>query len=452
MKPSITAVTAAAKQRPVVAGAWLRQTVAGQWVQADYNSPMPGAAHDFLRQLRLLRWVAVVGQCVAVALAIHGFGMPLHEPPLWGGIAVLAAFNVVALASVRRRGDGFVAALASIAFDIVQLAWMIGWSGGAMNPFTSLFLLPVALVAVSFRPRVVFLTAAMSGAAYAAATLFAAPLPMGYGSSGHVVDMHLWGMAVNFLVSCAVCSVFLARLAATVRDRDRELARFRERFARNEGILALATHAASVAHELNTPLGALTLLVEDQLAQAPATDVERRAELEEMAQLVNACRDRVRELSAPADGESEADVRSILDGAIERWRLLRPTIALQRAERFSGGTDAALDPAVGHLLQVLLNNAADASEAAGSDTVALDIASTSRRLVGRVRDFGRGIERGELAGGGVLFRSTKPDGLGIGLALSHATLERLGGALSLHRHDDGGTEVVFEVPLVSRTP
>jgi two-component system sensor histidine kinase RegB len=104
-----------------------------------------------------------------------------------------------------------------------------------------------------------------------------------------------------------------------------------------------------------------------------------------------------------------------------------------------------LDPAVGHLLQVLLNNAADASEAAGSARVVLTLAATHERLRGRIRDFGQGYD-GDVAARS-LFATTKPDGLGIGLALSHATIERLRGTLSLQRCADGGTEVAFEVPL-----
>lgn len=49
-----------------------------------------------------------------------------------------------------------------------------------------------------------------------------------------------------------VVLVFTTRLAADLRARERELARLRERFTRNEGIVALATHAAAMAHELNT--------------------------------------------------------------------------------------------------------------------------------------------------------------------------------------------------------
>jgi two-component system sensor histidine kinase RegB len=399
---------------------------------------------NFLGQLVLLRWVAVAGQGIAVVIAIYYLRVPLDAVCLWSGVAALALFNLWATYRASGAHASTREALFHIAFDTAVLAWMIGWSGGAMNPFSSLFLLPVALVAVTFPARVVVATAAIAGAGYAVATWFGTPLPHIRTIFGTPFDMHLWGMSINFVVSGLVFAFFLARLATALRAREAEVARMRERYARNEGIVALATHAASVAHELNTPLATLTLLVEDQLVRWP-NDAERQADLETMSELVDDCRDRVRELAAPAsDGE---DARVAIESVIERWQLLRPTVELEREGNITPAMTMRLDPGIGHLLQTLLNNAADASEAAGSERVALSIDIDARRIAASVRDFGNGFEEAHPLSAGELFHTTKADGLGIGLALSHATVERLGGILSMQPADGGGTRVMFELPL-----
>ncbi len=84
-----------------------------------------------------------------------------------------------------------------------------------------------------------------------------------HSSPGDAFTLHKLGMLANFAVSAAVVLFFFTRMAAAWRQSEREVARLREQFARNEGIVALATHAASVAHELNTPLGTMTLMVDD---------------------------------------------------------------------------------------------------------------------------------------------------------------------------------------------
>lgn len=407
---------------------------------------MADLSPNLLRHLVALRWLAVGGQLATVALVVHALRIPLSQPPLWGGIAVLAAFNLWAGWRARRAVRVRPAeAVAHAAVDVLVLAWLIGWSGGAMNPFSPLFLLPLALLAVELPVGWVVATALLCGLGYAASALFGPPLPHVHGAAGDPFNLHLAGMGVMFAISAAVIAFFLTRLAQALRERERELARLREQFARNEGILALATHAAAVAHELNTPLATLTLMLEDRLA--PGVPDAGREEFETMAALVDACRDRVRELAAPADGpvSEPRPLAAALDAVVERWRLLRPAIALERSGDLAGAPAAALDPAIGHLLAALLNNAADAGEAAGSPRVALHLACDGTALAGSVRDYGAGVAAD--AASGTLFRSTKPHGLGVGLALSHATVERLRGELRVQAAEGGGTRVAFRLPL-----
>jgi two-component system sensor histidine kinase RegB len=136
-----------------------------------------------------------------------------------------------------------------------------------------------------------------------------------------------------------------------------------------------------------------------------------------------------------------------LEEVISQWQLVRPAVELRR----TGGAPARtrIDPAVGHLLQALLNNAADAGEMAGRRVVDLCLDAEAGRLKGIVRDFGAGFARSSPPLPGTRFGSDKPGGLGIGLALSHATVERLGGSLTMHAAGDGpGARVAFELPTV----
>lgn len=410
---------------------------------------MSDGSLGLIRFLSWLRWLAVGGQAIAVFLVVHVWQVPLEKIPLWGGILALAAFNLWAGDRPGRPGgESEIEVLLHIAFDVAVLAWLIAWSGGSMNPFVSFFLLPIALVTVALRRWAVLVVCALCTLGYAAAVAGGRPLPHAHALMDDSLDLHLWGMAATFAISAALLIFFLSQLARALQARERELARMQEKFTRNEGIVALATHAASVAHALNTPLGSLTLMIEDQLAETkPGTP--QRADTELMASLVNACRDRVRELAAPANGP-DADERSLpeqIDATVLSWQLLRPAVALQRSVHVSARADFTLDPGIGHLLQVLLNNAADASAQSHSSRVDLDIAADDEDLRGAVRDYGPGIDAADPPLPARLFRTNKPHGWGMGLALSHAAVERLGGELAMEDASGGGTVVRFRVPL-----
>jgi two-component system sensor histidine kinase RegB len=225
---------------------------------------------------------------------------------------------------------------------------------------------------------------------YSLSAVFGLPLQGGYFNS---MDLHLWGAAANFLLSSVVVLVFSTRLAAALRERENQLALLRERFVRNEGIVALATHAASVAHELNTPLATMTLLVDD-IAEQGNDNLEMREDLETLRGLLVQCRERVLALAAPAEGaRSRADVS--IGHVLEQWRLVRPTIQLRR--NANAPLELKLDPGVGHLLQVLLNNAADAGERSGRAQVDLDIRVRDGQLYGEVRDYGPGFNANDAA-------------------------------------------------------
>ncbi|MGE0859770.1 MAG: ATP-binding protein [Gammaproteobacteria bacterium] len=412
---------------------------------------MSASSPNLLHTLAWLRWLAVGGQCCAVAWVTQVVGLDLQRGALYGAALLLALFNLWAMKRARRvREAQPLEVLAHLCVDVVTLAWLVALTGGTANPFVSLFLLPIALVAVALPPRWVLATAALCGAGYAAAAGFARPLPHVHGMFGDSFDLHVLGMTVNFVLSAAVLTGFVSYLAHTLRRRDRELAELREQFTRNEGILALATHAASVAHELNTPLATLTLMLEQQAEDGDPVAVPRE-DVGLMRALVDACRDRVRELAAPAGGvdSTRLSLAAALERVIERWRLLRPEVHLERHVDLRDAPDLPLDAGIGHLLQALLNNAADASAAAGGTEVELELRFADGRLQGRVRDHGRGFDNAAPPLPGTLFRTTKPGGLGVGLALSHATVERLGGELAMEAAGERGVAVSFSLPLVA---
>lgn len=412
----------------------------------DSRSGSPAAsqhgrvAADHLRTLTILRWWAILGQGLTIVLAVHGLQVHLDTTPLWAGIAALAMFNVVAWMRQPAAPVRPAVAAMHLGVDIAQLAWMVGFSGGAMNPFVSLFLVPVALATLALPAAWIWAVAAASSLGYALAAILGRPLPHVHGSFGSTFDLHLWGMAVTFLLAALIFVLVLTRLARLREQHDSEVARLRERAARSEGILGLATQAAATAHALNTPLATLTLVLDDLQADARLA-AELEADVERARQVVRVCRDRLRQLveqsrvpvdaraAAAGSGDGCSSLDSFVHGIVDSWSLLRPQVRLDRRIDLPARQIRA-EPSLSLLIQALLDNAADASLANGQNEVRLDIGVETDRLCVAIRDRGGpGLDRRMASGR--LFASNKPGGLGLGLALSHASVETLGGELHL---------------------
>jgi two-component system sensor histidine kinase RegB len=91
----------------------------------------------------------------------------------------------------------------------------------------------------------------------------------------------------------------------------------------------------------------------------------------------------------------------------------------------------------------VLNNAADAA----SEPVEFSAVADADALVIDIADRGPGFTPEQKAQAGrVLFSSKAGRGWGMGLALTHATLERGGGSLTLAERAGGGTLARIQLP------
>ena len=109
--------------------------------------------------------------------------------------------------------------------------------------------------------------------------------------------------------------------------------------------------------------------------------------------------------------------------------------------------NACFHPVVQQSLLNLLNNAAEASPEQVEVTVHWD----ERCLYIDIRDYGPGISPEQIEKMGRPISSTKPGGLGLGLFLTHSSLNRHGGQVSLLNADGSGLLTSVALPLQTVT-
>src|SRR5262245_6583194 len=101
-----------------------------------------------------LRWTAVVGQIVTIGAAHFWLGIPLPLVPMGAVICALVVLNILSVVWVRHRAEiTNHVLLVALMLDVAALTAQLYLSGGATNPFTSLFLLQVTLGAVLLDSR-----------------------------------------------------------------------------------------------------------------------------------------------------------------------------------------------------------------------------------------------------------------------------------------------------------
>ncbi|WP_049623462.1 ATP-binding protein [Frateuria defendens] len=403
------------------------------------------------RPLAWLRICAIAGQSVAVLVCALWMHLTIPLLTLLSGIGALAVF--AAFAAWRLSQPWPVhewETLLHIAIDTLMLGYLLYFTGGATNPFITLLLVPIALSAAALSAPAVLFTAALAGLAYLVLLRWHVPLPVPP-HEGDSFALHVAGTGVNFVITALLLGFFVNRLATALRTQQLEVQRGRERALRDEGILAIATQAAGAAHELNTPLGTMRTLL-PELRREHAGDARLEEDLTLLQEQVERCRGILREMVAfgkaqLAQEPERMTLYQFIHICLERFQLLRPEaeIELTLPDELAGlalGVPAGLR----HALLNLLNNALDASALLDSLAVELEVRRDGTWLELVVRDHGPGFDR---AGNPPsLGRSGKQSGLGLGLALTEATAERLDGEL-ITQNTGQGAEVRLRLPFAT---
>lgn len=404
-----------------------------------------GAGH--LRRLLLMRWFAMAGQLLLILAARPLLDIELPLPPMLAIVVLLAGFNLVTRLRLARSGPVTDSELfAQLCVDITALTLLLFFSGGAANPLVSLYLPSIAIAAVVLPGRFAWGVVALGVAAYSLLVFFNVPLPVA--DAERATRLHLAGMWLIFVASAALIAWFVARMAAAIRSRDRELAAAREEALRNERVVALGSLAAGAAHELGTPLATMAILA-GELERNAALDAGIREDLALLREQIEHCKGIITVLAARAgqtraEGGGAIGLDRWLEQVIARWRQLRPhaeaKVSLHGtapAPRVVG--EATLEQA----LLNLFNNAADA----GRGEVDIEAEWNDERLSLEVRDRGPGFDASVLLAAGRAFVTTRAEGTGIGLFLAHAAVERLGGRIALANREGGGAVTRVELPL-----
>ncbi len=407
----------------------------------------PSAAQN-LRRLFALRNAAVVAQALAVLGAVYGFGFALPLAPMGGIIAALALFNVYTYRRIRRGGEVRPAEfLLQLLVDIGALTGLLYFSGGAFNPFVWLLLLPITIAATVLPPMHTRLLAAVTVLCYSALMWEEMPLSRDTRLAAQSFELHIIGMWVGFVFSAGLLAHYVARMAGTLRRRDRLLAERRERALRDERLIALGTLAAGAAHELGTPLATMaTVLREMERDDGCATEAPR---LHLLRGQVDRCKQALAAIaaaagSARAEGGRPLPADVFIDEVVAGWRALRGGAAARVSfERDRPGPRILAEQTLEQALVTILNNAADASP----EAVELSADWDAQRLRIRICDRGAGLAPAASRAAGRGPYTSKAEGLGLGLFLAHAAIERLGGTVTLQPRTGGGTCAHIELPL-----
>lgn len=402
-----------------------------------------------MRLLAQLRWIAVAGQLITIGAVHFGLGVQLPLVPMLGVVALLVLANLLELFIVARWRITQGAIFLALLFDVAALALQLYLSGGAENPFISLFFLQLVLGAILLDARAVAVLAGTAVAAYAVLANYGLPLAYPAELAPAAADLERLGAWISFALTGALLAVFITRVIRNLRARDIYLADLRRAAAEEDGIVRMGLLASGAAHELGTPLSSLAVILNDW-SRMPrlADDAELGPDLLEMQREVERCKrilgDLLHSAGAPRMDElASVQAIDLLEDLVSAWRASHSAVPLTYSAEGLEGAVLAAEPALLQAIDNLLDNAAEASPAG----VGLAASCCEEGVAISITDSGPGFTAAQLASIGKPLQSTKGAGRGLGLFLASALARRLGGRLTAANRAEGGAVVQLVLPL-----
>lgn len=417
------------------------------------NAPFTLAGHaQHLGYWVIIRTLILVCLSIAIVIFLWNGTIKLPFTEIITALAILMSVNL--LTFVRLRKPLPVAEIEffiQLLIDLICLSAVFYYSGGANNPFVSYFLVPICICAATLSGAYTIAIASVSVLSYSLLLFFHIPLPIlspHHHQADNSINLHVMGMWLNFFISACLITYFIVKMARDLRAQEIELNRWREDQLRDEQVMAVATLAAGTAHELGTPLSTMKLLLSELRTEYKALEPLQK-DLQLLQEQVNQCATTLRELVATAEHTKDGqlpneNVGSYCNTLIERWKIMRPDIiATINISSNQPEVIAQFHPTIAQAIINLLNNAADASP----QNIEIDIHWNVQKMYWTIKDSGAGLAEEVTAHLGKSFISTKTKGLGIGLLLTQATINRYGGTVSIHNRLPRGAITQLELPL-----
>lgn len=400
-----------------------------------------------LRTLTSLRWVAIIGQTIAIVVAELWFGlqMPLGLCFLVVSLAVIANLLVLFIFPINKRLRETETML-MLLFDAAQLALLLAIAGGLNNPFALLLLTPVTISATALRLKPTLLLGVFTLLMATILLNYHIPLIDAQGAVQQLPDIFRFGFWIAILIGVAFLAFFAWRITDEMNLMSEALIATQMALAREQKLTDLGGVVAAAAHELGTPLATIKLVSAELLEEVADNEV-LRDDVALVLEQADRCGRILRSMGRAGKDDPRmhaAPFANVVSEAAEPHQDRGKTVHLSLVPLSPDDSQEPLvrrRPELIHGVRNLVQNAVDFAQT----SVWIEAFWSEDRIGLRIMDDGAGYPPHIIGRIGDPFvrrrksdRQARPgyEGMGLGLFIAKTLLERTGAELSFANGSD----------------
>ncbi len=401
-----------------------------------------------------IRWIALSGQLTTVLIVHFALGFLLPLVPLLTIIAIGIILNLwQSWLNKNAVQLSRLSVLFVLIFDVTQLAALLYFAGGLLNPFSILFLAPVAVSAAILD---VFSTITLVIIVTICASILSIyHLPLPWSNKGFVVPpLYQFGLWIALVISAIFMAYYVFWLAQKSKRTSEMLGQTKLMLASERQVIALGSLATAAAHKLGSPLTTIRLISDDLMTQLKLNSIQKE-DLLLLKTEVERCQIILSELDSDAMKTSrELDILMPLGLAIQK--MVANTISSFKVQiewKVENSSDKnqpeiAQIPELSYALEAILENANDFAET----KITLVISWDHESIYINVIDDGMGYSPSILSNIGQPENSSRlgQEGhRGLGLFLVQSFIRQLNGTTIFQNRKPNGASVKIKIPIES---
>ena len=275
------------------------------------------------KTLIILRWIALLGQLVAVNLVY--FFLELEFPILIAYVIILigVSTNFFLQFGIKTIQLKDLYASLFLTFDLIQLSLLLYLTGGISNPFSILMIIPTIVSSTFLSMGSTIVLGVLTVCFLFLLTIFHYPLPVIHDGSVTFPKLYLIGYFIAIVIGLIFLSYFGIRFSGESKRRSDAVNKLQQAIAKEYELESLGGQAAAAAHSLGTPLATISV-VATELKKELGNNKEFSKDIDLLVSQTKRCGEILKKISKKQIKEDEffskTNLEDLLDEILVSFR------------------------------------------------------------------------------------------------------------------------------------
>ena len=400
------------------------------------------------KTLVILRWIAIVGQLIAINFVYYYLKLKLpivavHSIVLVGLITNLILQFKIKENQLKDLYSGFF-----LIYDLFQLTFLLYLTGGISNPFSFLMIVPSIVSSTFLSMGTTIILGTLTIILLFFLKNYHEILPGLDAYRFSFPEYYLEGILISIIIGLIFLSYFGIRFSGETKKRSEALEKLQQVMAREYQLDSLGGLAAAAAHSLGTPLATISVVAKE-LKKEIGDKSKHAKDLELLVSQSKRCSDILRKISRKEIEDDQfiniVKVEDLLEEIIISFKEISEIKISLISDEDKNKINIKRAPELVYGLRNFIGNAVKFSKS----KVKIDLRSDDSTIEIKINDDGPGIPEDIIGKIGEPYIKSKSkelslnSGLGLGTFLGKTLLERKNAKLFFRSNGELGGGLVI---------